>query len=181
MKTRRYETLVLMNPDLTDDEFEQLKQKLTDIIDRMEGRMIREDDWGRRRLAYPIKKQVYGRYYLMDYMGLPALMTELERNMGIDEQVFKFLTLVLDKNFTDEKFEHEVERIKAEKARVEAERAQREAERAQREAEMAEAAAREEEEASRAEEPSGDEEESDDESGSDDDDDDSEDSDEEDD
>ena len=145
MKTRRYETLVLMNPDLTDDEFEQLKQKLTDIIDRMEGRIVRQEDWGRRRLAYPIKKQVYGRYYLMDYMGLPALMNELERNMGIDEQVYKFLTLVLDKNFTNEKFDSEVERIKAEKARMEAERAQREAERAQREAEMAEAAARGEE------------------------------------
>ncbi|MEW5724767.1 MAG: 30S ribosomal protein S6 [Thermodesulfobacteriota bacterium] len=135
IKPRRYETLVLLSPDLAEEEHEQAKKKLTDIIEKMSGRLVRLEDWGRRRLAYPVRKQMYGVYVLMDYMGTPELLGELERNMRIDERVWKHMSLILDKNFTDEKYQTELDRLSAEAARREAEKAQREAERARREAE----------------------------------------------
>lgn len=144
MKTRRYETLILLHPDLSPEELEQIKQKITDIIESMSGKIIMIDDWGRRRLAYPVKKQMYGQYLLMELMGTPELLAELERNLGIDERVFKHLSLILDRNFTEEKYQQELDRIKDEKAKREAEKAQREAERAQREAAMQEQAEQEE-------------------------------------
>ncbi|MEW6264198.1 MAG: 30S ribosomal protein S6 [Thermodesulfobacteriota bacterium] len=138
MKIRRYETLLLLSPDLAPEELEQIKQKQTDIIARMQGRIIRGEDWGRRRLAYPVSRQMYGLYLLYDYMGSPELLAEFERNLYIEERVYKYLTLVLDKNFSEEKCEKELERIQAENAKREAERAQREAERSQREASLEE-------------------------------------------
>ncbi|MDY6852817.1 MAG: 30S ribosomal protein S6, partial [Thermodesulfobacteriota bacterium] len=91
MEQRRYETLVLLSPDLSSEELDQLKTKFTDIIDQLQGRLIRLDDWGRRQLAYQVKKQLYGYYYLMDFMGTPSLLAEMERQMRLDERVFKFL------------------------------------------------------------------------------------------
>ena len=125
MKARRYETLVLLHPELTTEELDQTKQKFVDIATRMGGRLVRLDDWGRRKLAYPVKKHLRGTYFLMDYMGQPDLMSELERNMRIDERVFKFLTLVIDKDFTEEKYQDEMDRLKKEKLEVEAEEARK--------------------------------------------------------
>jgi small subunit ribosomal protein S6 len=126
-----------MTPELSEEEHAQTKTKFTDIVENMSGRFVKVDDWGRRRLAYPVEKQMYGMYLLMDYMGTPELLTELERNLRIDERVWKHMTLILDKDFTEAKYESEIERIKTEAARREAERAQRDAERAQREADAA--------------------------------------------
>lgn len=111
---------MLLNPDLSPEELEQIKQKYLSVIEQMAGRLIRLDDWGRRTLAYPVKKQTRGFYCLLDFMGQPALLAELERQMRLDERLFKFLTLVLDKEFSEEKFQRELERISAEKARREA-------------------------------------------------------------
>ena len=82
---RRYETLMLLDPDLPQETTTQLTDKLKGIIDSMGGRLIREEDWGRRRLSYPVRKQMYGQYILFDFMGSPELLNELERNIRIDE------------------------------------------------------------------------------------------------
>ena len=95
----------------------------------MDGRVIRTENWGRRRLSYPVGKKMYGIYWLVDFMGSPQLLLELERNMRIEEQIYKHMSQVLDKNFSEEKYQAEIERLKAEAAKREAERAEREAER----------------------------------------------------
>ena len=123
MYQRRYETLVLVTPELAEEGLDQFKQKLFDILEKDHGRLIQEENWGRRRLAYPVKKQMYGVYWLLDYMGSPELLAELERNLRIDERVFKYMTQVLDKHFTEEKYEKALEQLKLEKARQEAESA----------------------------------------------------------
>jgi small subunit ribosomal protein S6 len=135
MKARRYETLLLVNPELSAEELDQEKERYTSLIERMDGRIIRFEDWGRRRLAYPVEKQMYGVYHLLDFMGTPALEAELARNIGIDERIYKNMTLILDKDFSPEKYEQELERLKTEAEKREAEKAAREAERAARGAE----------------------------------------------
>ena len=127
MHPRRYETLMLLAPDLPQETTTQINEKLKGIIESMGGRMIHEEDWGRRRLAYPVRKQMYGQYVLFDFMGSPELLKELERNIRIDEHISKYMTQVLDKKFTDDKYQMELDRISAEKDRREAERAKREA------------------------------------------------------
>jgi small subunit ribosomal protein S6 len=124
---RRYETLMLLDPDLPQETTTQIIDKLKGIIESMGGRLIREEDWGRRRLSYPVRKLMYGQYILFDFMGSPELLNELERNIRIDEHFSKYMTQLLDKKFSDEKYQMELDRISAEKARREAEKAKREA------------------------------------------------------
>lgn len=121
MRARRYETLCLLHPDLSPEDLEEVQQKFLNLIDQMGGRLIRLDDWGRRKLAYPVQNQMRGHYFLMDYMGQPELMMEIERQFKIDERAFKFLTLVLDKQFDEEKYTAERERLEAEEERRRAE------------------------------------------------------------
>jgi len=113
------------------EELDQVKAKMTGIIEQMEGHLITMDDWGRRRLAYPVNKQLRGFYIQIDYSGQPAMMAELERNMRIEEDVWKYLTLVKDKEYSEEKYQAEMDRLNAEAA---ARRREEEAERAAREA-----------------------------------------------
>ena len=124
MHPRRYETLILLAPAL--ETLEAFKTKVEGILETGGGQLVRFEDWGRRRLAYPVQKELYGHYLLYDYQGGPALAAELERNLKIDEKVFKYLTLVLAKKFTAEDLAAAREKLQAEAARRESEKARRE-------------------------------------------------------
>ena len=122
MHPRRYETLVMLAPNLEAEVMETFKNKVDGIMASEGGQLVRFEDWGRRRLSYPVKKEMFGHYLLYDFQGSPALAAELERNLKIDEKVFKYLTLVLDKKFTDEELVKAKEALVAEAARREAEK-----------------------------------------------------------
>lgn len=123
MHPRRYETLIMLAPNLTAPELETFQNKVDSIMSADGGKMVRFEDWGRRRLAYPVQKEMFGHYMLYDFQGSPALATELERNFKIDEKVFKYLTLVLNKKFTDDDLAAAKDDLLAEAARREAEKA----------------------------------------------------------
>lgn len=123
MHPRRYETMIMVAPNLEAQEMETFKKKVDDIMATGGGQLVSFEDWGRRRLAYPVKKEMYGHYLLYDFQGSPALAAELERNLKIDEKVFKYLTLILDKEFTDEDLAKAKEDLVTEAARREAEKA----------------------------------------------------------
>jgi len=114
MHPRRYETLFLLHPDLSEEEVSAVQRKCTDIIDQMGGRLLFLDNWGYRRMAYEIKGQSRGFYYLMEYSGQPALMNEIERQMRIDERVFRFMSTLREKEFSEEKYEQEKAKREAE-------------------------------------------------------------------
>jgi small subunit ribosomal protein S6 len=122
MHPRRYETLFLLHPDLSEEEVTAVQRKCTDIIDQMGGRLLFLDNWGYRRMAYEIKGQSRGFYYLMEYAGQPALMAEIERQMRIDERVFRFMSTLREREFSEERYEQEKVKREAEarKAREEA-------------------------------------------------------------
>lgn len=123
MHPRRYETLIMLTPNLEAEVMDTFKNKVDGIMASEGGQLVRFEDWGRRRLSYPVKKEMFGHYLLYDFQGNPALAAELERNLKIDEKVFKYLTLVLDKKFTDEDLTNAKEALVAEAARREAEKA----------------------------------------------------------
>ena len=122
MDYRRYDTLILLSPNLGPELVEAFKGKIEGIVAAGSGQIVRFEEWGRRRLAYPVQKETYGYYVLWDYRGLPPLADEIERNCKIDEQVFKYMTLVLEKGFTEERLQQVLDQLAAEASRKEKEK-----------------------------------------------------------
>ena len=91
----KYETLLLLSPELADENRQEILDNLSGIIARENGRMLDVDDWGMRDLAYPVKKQFRGHYVRLEFAGPGEVVTELERNIRIADGIFKFLTVKL--------------------------------------------------------------------------------------
>jgi small subunit ribosomal protein S6 len=106
---------------MTADQLAAVKAKIEDIIVKGNGQIVRVEERGRQKLAYPVRKELYGYYILYDYRAQANLASELERNLKIDEKVFKFLTLVQDKNFSDERYQAVLENLANEASRREKE------------------------------------------------------------
>jgi small subunit ribosomal protein S6 len=92
---RHYETLYLLNPDLPEDEYKAETAKFLEIIEKNKGEVIKTEEWGKRSLAYDIKKFDKGFYVLIDYCGEGGLISEIERSFKLDERVLKYQTLKL--------------------------------------------------------------------------------------
>ena len=90
-----YETLVLLSPELAEEDRKNLLGTLIGIVEREDGKMVETDDWGMRQLAYPVEKQTRGYYVRLVYEAPGALVAELERNIRITDGIFKFITVKL--------------------------------------------------------------------------------------
>ena len=106
---RRYETFVIIDPDLSQDIRDQVVERVEELIAQMDGFLVLTDDWGERKLAYEIKKRARGYYVRFDYCGLSPLVNEIERFFRIDDRALKYITVLLDKDA-------DLEKIKEEKA-----------------------------------------------------------------
>jgi small subunit ribosomal protein S6 len=93
---RRYETIVIVDPDLGEDARTSLFARIKEIIPQQEGVFINEDLWGTKKLAYEIKKKQRGFYVRFDYCGMGPVVDEIERFFRIDDRVLKYLTVLLD-------------------------------------------------------------------------------------
>lgn len=94
-----YETTFILRPDIADDNQKTLVEKLKSIIAAHGGQVVAMEDWGRRRLAYPIQKETRGYYTYLLYTGNNDLVAELERNLRITESAIRFLTVKLGDDF----------------------------------------------------------------------------------
>ena len=110
---RRYETFIIIDPDLSDEERSPIFEKVKDLIKQEECLLVTLDEWGGRRLAYEIKKKSRGYYVRLDYCGTGKFVNEMERFFRIDDRIMKYMTVLLDK-YAD------IELIKEEIAKAEA-------------------------------------------------------------
>ncbi len=94
---RKYETIFILQPELSEDDIKSVTTKAQDIISSYKGECFRMDDWGIRKLAYPIKKSARGRYYYLRFDGDSALIAELERRLRLDDKVLRYQSV----NITD--------------------------------------------------------------------------------
>lgn len=94
-----YETTYITRADATDDQQKAFLEKVKGIILAHNGQVVNVEDWGKRRLAYPIKKESRGYYTYLMYTGNNSLVAELERNLRINEQVLRFLSVKLGDDF----------------------------------------------------------------------------------
>lgn len=97
---RRYETIVILKPSLGEAENQLIIDRATATIKEFEGSIVKIDQWGLRKTAYPIQKETQGYYVYMEYAGMPAAVSEMERVFLIDDNVLKFLTVKLQDVFT---------------------------------------------------------------------------------
>ena len=92
-----YETVLIATPVLSDVQTKELFGKFQGVITENGGQIVSSEDWGLRKLAYPIQKKTTGFYYLIEFEGEGDLVEKLETQYRRDERVIRFLTFRMDK------------------------------------------------------------------------------------
>jgi len=129
MILNEYETTYVVRPDLTDDLMARLTQKFEALITGNAGTMLVSEDWGKRKLAYLIKKHNRGHYIYLNYVGPTNIVAELERNLNNEDNLLRYLTIVMAQDvdvdtrrrMAQERQRLRIERMAAQKAEEEAE------------------------------------------------------------
>ena len=93
---RKYEVMAIISPDVDERQLQPIVDKYTAIITKEGGTVANVDIWGRRHLAYPIQKKTEGLYAVIDLTCEPASVSEMNRLMGIDEQVMRTKVMRID-------------------------------------------------------------------------------------
>ena len=93
---RQYETGFVLSPTLSEEETVQFVQQMAEIITQKKGRMVKQDIWGKRRLAFPIKRFQEGVYVFFTYEGAGDVSVELERRFKQTDAVIRFMTVLKD-------------------------------------------------------------------------------------
>lgn len=93
---RIYETIYICPPNLDEDTLEEFADAVRDAIYDTGGRIIKQERWGKRRLAFKVKHHREGIYYYVLYGGIGGTKEELERRLKISEECIRFLTVRLD-------------------------------------------------------------------------------------
>ncbi|MDF1590836.1 MAG: 30S ribosomal protein S6 [Desulfobacterales bacterium] len=110
---RRYETIVIVNPDVGDEQREPVFDRVRELIPQQNGILVKIDNWGTKKLAYEIKKKVRGFYSRIDYCGSGPLVDEIERFFRIDDRVLKFMTIMQAEKVDPEHIQEEIAKAAA--------------------------------------------------------------------
>ena len=93
----KYETVFILTPVLSDAQMKEAVDKFKKVLTDNEATIVNEEDWGLRKLAYPIQKKTTGFYNLIEFDADPTVVAKLETAFRRDEKVIRFLTFRLDK------------------------------------------------------------------------------------
>ena len=92
----KYESMYILKPDMDEEKKDALVKRFADIVTDNGGTVEKIDEWGKKRLAYPIQYINDGYYVLMNFEAQPTLPAELERNYKISDDVLRFIVINLD-------------------------------------------------------------------------------------
>src|ERR1035438_52247 len=98
---KNYETVFILTPVLSEEQMKEVVTKFRDFITEHKGEIVHEDQWGLRKLAYPIQKKSTGFYYLIEFKASGDVIAKLEVEFKRDERIIRFLTVGLDKHAVD--------------------------------------------------------------------------------
>ena len=93
-----YETVFILNPVLSEDQIKETVKKYEDFLISKGAKMISKEDWGLKKLAYPIQKKKSGFYHLFEYTVEGDVVNELETAFKRDERFMRYLSVSLDKH-----------------------------------------------------------------------------------
>ena len=94
---RVYETTFIVNASLDDHQIDAVIEKVKDLITKNGGEIREFVKWGRKRFAYPLKKKNNGFYVVIEFSAPGDVIAKLERHYFLDENILRYLSLVLDK------------------------------------------------------------------------------------
>ncbi len=90
---KEYETIYILRADVDADSAERVQARVADAVEREHGKLVKVEAWGRRKLAYPVRKHRRGVYVYLKYVGGGGLVAEIERNLKLQDAVVKFMTV----------------------------------------------------------------------------------------
>jgi small subunit ribosomal protein S6 len=96
--TNRYETVFILTPVLSEDQAKEAVAKYKKLLKDGKAKIHHEEDWGLKKLAYPIQKKSTGFYHLLEFDAPGSLIAEMELAFRRDEKVIRFLTVKMGKN-----------------------------------------------------------------------------------
>jgi len=95
---REYETIFILRPDTNQDGIQLVNTRVRSIIDQMGGKLMKLDNWGERKLAYEVKKQLKGIFLYWQYLGTSGVVEEIERNLRMLDTVIRYYTVKVDED-----------------------------------------------------------------------------------
>ena len=95
---KQYETVFIATPVLSEEQMKETVKKYTDLLTSKGAEIVYENNWGMRKLAYPIRKKTTGFYYLIEFKAEGSVINDLEVAYKRDERLLRFLTVSLDKH-----------------------------------------------------------------------------------
>ena len=93
-----YETVFILNPVLSDTQIEETVKKFEDFLKKNESKIVAKENWGLKKLAYPIQNKKSGFYHLFEFTAPGEVITPYEQEFRRDERIMRFLTVKLDKH-----------------------------------------------------------------------------------
>lgn len=107
---RRYETVFIIDPDASAEQRAAILERVNSEIEKYQGVLLQFDEWGLRKMAYPVKKKPRGYYVLCEYCGDKGeLISEIERFFRIDDNVMKYMTVQTADDIDPETAKAEIE------------------------------------------------------------------------
>ena len=95
---REYETIYILRPNTPNEGVAEVNTRIKGVIEGMGGKVIKVDNWGKRRLAYEVAKERKGIYLYWQYLAQPGVVEEAERNLRMLDNVIRYLTTKVDEN-----------------------------------------------------------------------------------
>jgi len=92
-----YETVFILTPVLSDAQMKEAVEKIKNVLTSKKAEIVNEENWGLRKLAYPINKKTTGFYQLIEFVADPTIVDVLETQFRRDERIIRFLTFRQDK------------------------------------------------------------------------------------
>lgn len=96
MKQREYETILILRPDVPEEEHARVLERVRGVITTKGGSLMRDQSWGKRKLAYEVKKQLKGVYHYLHYAAPADTVKQLEWTMKMIEQIIKFQSVKIN-------------------------------------------------------------------------------------
>ena len=126
---RKYELLVLLKSDIPSEKFQSILDRIQSVVTEGGGNILLVDNWGKKKLAYEVHKNSKGVYVLFTFLSSGSIIQELERILRLNQDVMKFLTVMLEEKLDIEKEIEKAMELNKKRVEDEARRAKEEAER----------------------------------------------------
>lgn len=114
--SREYETVYILRPNTANDGVAEVNTKVKGIIEGLGGKILKVDNWGKRRLAYEVSKERKGIYLYWRYLATSGVVEETERNLRMLDNVIRYMTVKVDENIVADARPTEIDEASYEKA-----------------------------------------------------------------